>query len=81
MRIRLVFLALYRDLVGAAETSVDVPSGATAHDVVRVLRAGGPPWGRLPEAPVVARNLEYVTLDAVLADGDELALLPPVSGG
>jgi molybdopterin converting factor small subunit len=40
-----------------------------------------PGGGTLPEAPLVAVNLAYSRSDAVLAAGDELAVIPPVAGG
>lgn len=81
MRVRVLLFALYRDLAGTPELEIDVPAGATAREAVRALRGRGEPYGRLPEAPAVAVNEEYVNLDAVLSDGDELALIPPVAGG
>lgn len=81
MRVRLLFFVLYRELAGTGELDVDLPRGATVASLVRELRARGGGFGRLPEAPVVAVNQVYAALDAVLSDGDEVALLPPVAGG
>ena len=81
MRIRLLFFALYRDLVGAEEVELQLPAGATAADAVVALRARGGGSSRLPERPVVAINRTYANLDERLNDNDELALLPPVAGG
>jgi molybdopterin converting factor subunit 1 len=81
MNVRLLFFAVYRDLAGAEQLTLELPAGATAGDAIRVLRAGGGGLARLPEAPAVAVNREYVDLTSVLRDGDELALLPPVAGG
>lgn len=81
MRIRLLLFALYRDLAGVEELSLDVPGGSTAGDVVLRLRRDDSRFARLPERPVVAVNREYSLLDSTLSDGDELALLPPVAGG
>ena len=81
MRIRLLLFALYRDMTGVGEMDVDVATPATAGAVVAMLRSGDARFARLPERPVVAVNREYSSLDTLLADGDELALLPPVAGG
>lgn len=81
MRIRLLLFALYRDLVDQNEVEVELPAGATVSDLVRALRARGGGWARLPEEPVAAVNREYATPETALADGDEVALLPPVAGG
>jgi molybdopterin converting factor subunit 1 len=81
MRIRLLFFALYRDLVGTEEVELQLPAGSTAADAVVALRARGGGSARLPERPVVAINRTYASLDELLNDNDELALLPPVAGG
>jgi molybdopterin synthase catalytic subunit len=81
MRIRFLLFALYRDLAGAQEFELQVPAGATAADAVLALRARGGGWAQLPERPVVAINRTYAALTETLAEGDELALLPPVAGG
>ena len=64
----------------SAARSVDIPS-ALHPDVTRALRARGGGWLRLPERPAVAVNLAYAPLATGLRDGDEVAFLPPVSGG
>jgi len=81
MRIRLLLFATYRDLAGAAEAELVLEPGATAAGAVAAARGQGGGWARLPADPVVAVNREYADLDRPLADGDELALLPPVAGG
>lgn len=81
MRIQLLLFALYRDLTGVSEETVQVADGATAASALAELRARDARFRVLPEKPVVAINREYALLDASLHDGDELALLPPVAGG
>lgn len=81
MRIRLLFFALYRDLVGAPEMALEVPSGASVASVVGELRARGGAFAALPAEPAVAVNREYAPLDTTLEEDDEVALLPPVAGG
>jgi MoaE-MoaD fusion protein len=78
MRVSVLLFATYRDFAGAGELMLDLPYGAKAQDAVAQLRARAP---RIPERPVVAINQEYSSLDDMLRDGDELALLPPVAGG
>ena len=78
MKVTLLLFATYRDLAGAGELVLELPYGAKAHDAVAQLRARAP---RIPERPVIAINQEYSSLDEMLCDGDELALLPPVAGG
>lgn len=81
MRVRLLFFALYRDLLGTAETTAELPAGSTVATLVEWLRARDNGFDRLPPAPAVAVNLEYVSSDHPLQDGDEVAFLPPVAGG
>lgn len=81
MLVRALFFASYRDIAGADELDVELPSGASAGDLVRALRGSGGAWARLPETPAVAVNLDYAPLATPLADGDEVAFIPPVAGG
>lgn len=81
MRIRFLLFALYRDMAGASELELDVRDGSDAAGAVAELRARSDRLATLPERPVVAVNREYASLDAMLRDGDEVALLPPVAGG
>jgi molybdopterin synthase catalytic subunit len=70
-----LFAAL-RERAGAAEVELDLPDGAVVNDVLKRLGA------LIDGVPVVlAVNHEYADGDAALQSGDELALIPPVSGG
>ncbi len=80
MQVRVLLFAQYRDAVGTGELALELPAGATASAAVAALRAQRP-TSVIPERPVVAVNMSYASLAAVLNDGDELALLPPVAGG
>lgn len=81
LRIKVKFFALYREIVGLRETQVDLPPGSTALDL----------WNRFAEShPHLAPNLphtrfavngEYTDPSSALQDGDEVAFIPPVSGG
>jgi len=80
-QVRLKFFARYAELIGAEELPFSVSLPATVADVVRHARAEIPGAGALPERPLVALNLRHAPLDASVADGDEVALLPPLAGG
>ena len=80
MKISIRLFASYREAAGTSRTDVDLPDGATVGDLARVV------VGRFPGLPdaervVVAVNGEYQDHAFPLADGDEAALIPPVSGG
>jgi molybdopterin converting factor subunit 1 len=81
MRIRALFFASYRDIAGTDELDVELPSGSSVADLVGRLRDSGSAWKSLPPSPAVAVNLNYAPLATALADGDEVAFIPPVSGG
>jgi molybdopterin synthase catalytic subunit len=68
--------AMLRERAGASEVTVELPEGACVRDALAAL--GGLADG-LPL--VMAVNREYAPEDAPLDPGDELALIPPVSGG
>ncbi len=81
LTVRCRLLARYEEVVGQSEVTVELPSPSTVLDAVRWLRARLPNGDRLPERPLVAVNLEHALPSALLRDGDELALLPPIAGG
>lgn len=80
-RVRVKFFARYAELVGRDELQLAVPLPATVADVVRRARSEIPGAGAIPERPLAALNLRHVQLDTQVADGDEVALLPPLAGG
>ncbi|MQA92033.1 MAG: molybdopterin converting factor subunit 1 [Gemmatimonas sp.] len=81
MQIKALFFATYRDIAGADELEVQLPTGASVDDLVASLRSRGEGWQALPEKPAVAVNLTYSKLATALSEGDEVAFIPPVSGG
>jgi molybdopterin synthase catalytic subunit len=72
--------ASYREAAGVGHIPLELPPGATARDAIRAVLKEHPLVAEGRQV-VIARNREYVEPDAPLADGDELALIPPVSGG
>ena len=81
MEIKTLFFASYREIAGTDEMSVRMRPGASVAELILQLREQGNGWDRLPKDPAVAVNLTYARLDTLLADGDEVAFIPPVSGG
>jgi molybdopterin synthase sulfur carrier subunit len=82
--IKLVYLARLRDAFGRADERVTLAAGSSVGTVLDTLRARGDPWSRelAPgRAFRVAVNHDVVDAAATLRDGDEVALLPPVTGG
>ena len=79
--VRVRLFARLSDLAGTRETEVETGEGITAADVYRLLCARFPAMAGLEESLMYAVNAEYVEPEHPLRDGDELALIPPVSGG
>ena len=80
MAVRLVFLGRLQDLAGAAERTVEADGAATVAGLVAALEAELAQALRSPKVRV-AVNGELAGPDRAVADGDEVAFLPPVSGG
>lgn len=81
MHIRVLFFGVVRDIVGRAEDALDLAPGACAEDVFRRYASEFPQLGAMRRSVVLARNERFASPAEPLADGDEIALLPPVSGG
>jgi molybdopterin synthase catalytic subunit len=81
MALRVLAFARLRELLGFAERDVDVAPQATLDDVWAALTASSPEAARMRPSTRFARNGVVVDGAARVADGDEIALLPPVGGG
>jgi molybdopterin converting factor subunit 1 len=81
MRVRVLYFGVLKDVFGCGGEAMELTDGACVADVVAFTRRRGlGPMG-LWDSIAVAVNQEYARGDAVLREGDEVALLPPVSGG
>ena len=81
MHVTIRLFARLRELAGASELTRQVPDEATARDAWQVLTAEFPAMAEYGRSVSCAVNEEYARLTAPLRDGDEVAFLPPVSGG
>ncbi|MFT5368196.1 MAG: molybdopterin converting factor subunit 1 [Candidatus Latescibacterota bacterium] len=81
MTIKVLFFASVRDLVGDAERMVSLVDGVTVTDLISELASAHKRFIEMVPSMMVSVNQEYVTPDTVLNDGDEVAFIPPVSGG
>jgi molybdopterin synthase catalytic subunit len=81
VRVRVLAFARLRELLGGAQHELDVPPGATTADIWSELVARCASLGELAESTRIARNGRLVMHQEPLAEGDEVALLPPVGGG
>ena len=81
MRVTVRLFARLRDLAGTSELAADVATGATIADVWAGVVARHPALAPYASSMSAARNLEYSRMSATVADADEIAFMPPVSGG
>ena len=81
MRVTIRLFARLRDLAGSGELIRDVEGPATVQSVWRGLVAEMPALGEYERTMSVAINADYSRMSASVSDGDEVAFLPPVSGG
>jgi len=81
IRVRARLFAVQRELAGRREVPLDLASGATVEDAWSALVAQVPVLAPGRSSVRFARNGDYADPDTALADGDELAVIPPVSGG
>ncbi len=81
MRVRVVYFGILRDMAGHENETVELPAGARLAELFSDLQQRISGLNRFANSIALSINYEYSTLDAPLHDGDEVALLPPVSGG
>lgn len=81
MQVRLRYFAMVREILGRGEEVRDVPDAETAGRLFDLLILETPRLGALRGSVLLMVNREYVSADHQLRAGDELALIPPVSGG
>jgi molybdopterin converting factor subunit 1 len=81
MRVNIRLFARLRDLAGSGELVRDVPGPATVQTVWTALTAEMPELQVYAQTMSVAVNADYSKMTAAVSDGDEVAFMPPVSGG
>ena len=81
IRVRARLFAVQRELAGRREVSFELAAGASVEDAWTALVAQIPVLASGRSSVRFARNGDYADPDTLLADGDELAIIPPVSGG
>ncbi len=81
MHVKVRLFARLRELAGASELTRQLPDGATARDAWNALAREFPPLVDYTGTISCAVNEAYARFTTPLSDGDEVAFLPPVSGG
>ena len=81
MELNVRLFALYRERAGTREFSLELPVGATVADLTDAVRERYPRLAPPEVKIVVAVNADYAEPEDVLKPGDDVCLIPPVSGG
>ena len=81
IRVRVLVFASLAEILGERSRELDLPAGSTVLDAFRRLISEQPALARHLDHISYARNEEFVPAGTVLGHGDELAFIPPVSGG
>jgi len=81
VRVKVLFFGMLRDITGRSSDELELPEGATLETVFERYSRDYPRLDVLSGSIVLARNHEFSPRTAAITDGDEIAFLPPVSGG
>lgn len=81
MRVRVLFFGQLREIVGAGYQELEVPASSQVQTVFDVCSARFPGLAQFRPSLAASINEQYSAWDSVVSDGDEVAFLPPVSGG
>lgn len=81
MQVTVKFFAALKDVVGCRELQLQLDDGSTVASLLERLSREYPRLGAFSQAVVPSVNQEYSSLGTELHEGDEVAFIPPVSGG
>ena len=81
MKIGVLFFGVLKDVIGRSGETVDLPEGARVREVLFYYAREAPRFEAMVPSLAISVNQEYSGADRALSDGDEVGLLPPVSGG
>jgi molybdopterin converting factor subunit 1 len=73
--------AIFREMVGMDHIALELPAGSTVSDLIQELSLRWPNLRSILKRSAIAINQEYASAQRPLMPGDEVALIPPVSGG
>jgi molybdopterin synthase catalytic subunit len=81
VRVKVLFFGQLKEIMGRSEEALELPEGSRLADVFHHYSSQYAKIGAMGDSIVLARNHEFTPAASPVSDGDEIALLPPVSGG
>jgi MoaD family protein len=81
MKVRALFYAQLRDLIGSREINVDLAEGATVRDLLEQIYAQQPKLRPHDKSILIGADVEFVDRNYKLKEGEEISIMPPVQGG
>jgi molybdopterin synthase catalytic subunit/molybdopterin converting factor small subunit len=81
MRVTVLFFGVLKEMFSGESQTLELPDGSTVDTVLEHFRGLAPEHPSLWPVLAIAVNRDYATRGSLLRNGDEVALLPPVSGG
>ena len=81
MKIKVLIFGQLKDLIGCSQAEIELDDGATVETVFGYYSSQCPELTAMAKSIALARNQRFSARDELLQDGDEVALMPPVSGG
>jgi MoaD family protein len=81
MKVRVLFYAHLRDLVGIRELDIDVAEGSTIRDLLEQVYAQQPKLRPHDKSILIGAGVEFVDRNYKLKQGEQIAIMPPVQGG
>jgi molybdopterin converting factor subunit 1 len=81
IRVKVLFFGRLKEVLGRTEELIDVAEGASIEELFSQYCTSSPALSRFRSSLVASRNQEFAAWSTLLHSGDEIAFLPPVSGG
>lgn len=81
INIKILYFAFIKDITGVRADTMKLPNGSTIHHLLTNILDIYPQINNLLKSIKVSVNYKVVDTNTILKDGDEVALLPPISGG
>jgi molybdopterin converting factor subunit 1 len=81
IRVHILFFGQIKELLGRAQDSLEIAESSSIEDLFHQVAARNPELQKFRSSVVASRNQEFASWNTPLHAGDEIAFLPPVSGG